>query len=331
MVFFTKLFNKKAANVILGASMALSAWHGGYSLWRKASDADSGVAKDQPTAFQGRAMSDGLDALNTAYPTGADKVWGSRDDQFTRGFFGEISGKAKENFDVVDVVSDKDGELSGLHTVLLAHKESGRRILAVCGMEVPKEHLSHDLPDVFNSLYLYQPSVPDQFPHVVQTFDDLQAKHGPIDLVAGHSIGGMCVQMLAAGRDVDVVAFASAGLTDSLVDDCAAYFEISPEVALQNMHERCVSVPATMYSSLGFQPGDNFWPASASSTNPNFMQHGTFEMNAAVQAGNFTADGSPVVGSLIPSGSVALMALAGFAAVNIRRSKPETTFKSALE
>lgn len=228
----------------------------------------------------------GLDALNgQAYPTGGDGFYGSRDMAFTEGWMGDISRRVKDQFNVIEVVTCENGERDGLHSVLLRHRKSGQKIFAVCGME--PAHISHDLGDVFNSLYIIPPSLPGQFPDVVEAYDALTRKHGTIDLVAGHSIGGILVQLLAAGRDTKVVSFASAGLCSGLVEDTARYFGISQEQAAQHMKDRCVSVSASIYAALGQQAGKEVWAGSP--WNYNIMDHGTYQLDRPVHDGQLTS------------------------------------------
>lgn len=313
-----QLFNRKTASIVAGASLAGGAIHGGATAWRQVDGMPSGEFKDQPTEVQHGQMCLGLDALNTAYPMGDDGVWGGRDDQFvTKAQFVDIARAAKERFEFVDAVSDHGGDLDGLHSVLMRDKETGLLVFAICGMEVPAEHIVHDIPDVLNSLHLIPQSLPDQFPHVVEVFDGFQAEYGKISLVAGGSIGAMQAQLLAGGRDVPVVAFSSAGLSTSLVEDCAVYFDLSPDEIMDNMDQRCISVPATMYSAVGAQVGKVFYPEGAGPTQWDVREHGTYEMNAAVQAGEFEATVYPTAGALMVGGAAGAFSGAAVGAAGV--------------
>jgi len=289
---------------------AAGASHLGYAGYRKAVEADmtaENVPMDDATL---QDLQKGLDALNgPAYPTGADLVYGSRASEYTHGGMGDISERVRHQFDVLEMVSCEEGRLEGLHMALVQDKESGQKILAVCGME--PGHIWNDLDEVFNSLYFYAPTLPDQFDHLCREFDRLEAQHGEIDLVAGHSIGAMSAQLLSASGRVDVVAFASAGLHSRQISEVADYFDMSEDEVLQNMKTRCVSVPSSVYSALGQQVGRSYWTSSP--LNVNVMDHGTYQMDEKVHNGDLQAHDNAALGALIPGALALCLSVGGLA------------------
>lgn len=302
----SKFFRKLVVTSSIVAA-PLSVWHAGYGVIRKTNQPENISVTDEPlTPEILKNMQDALDALNgPAYPTGADKIYGSRGPEFTQGWMGEISERVRHQFDILDVVSCEQGERDGLHMVLVKDKDNGKKILAVCGME--PRHIVNDLDEVFNTIYLYPPSLPGQFDDFVKAFEALEQKYGQIDLVTGHSIGGTCVQLFAAAGRTSVIAFASSGIDKNLISKAANYFGISEAQAQKNMKENCISVGSTLYSALGTQVGPTYW--TDSSLDVNIMDHGTYQMDEEIHKGNLKIDENPDLGAFIPSAAILLSAL----------------------
>jgi hypothetical protein len=170
-----------------------------------------------------------------------------------------LKGKV-DDFEVLDSYSGK-GILGSLQTIALRQKSTNRIFVSCAGFEVEKP--CEWVSDFRTGLRSTAGGVPiadlDDLKHFV---DHVQKDYGRVDVVCGHSFGGLmaCAIKPYLGKDVVLLTLDSPGIDYAIRDTLADYYKMAPQAVEDCFKHNTASlvVGHNAYNRLGRQPGKSF-------------------------------------------------------------------------
>lgn len=165
---------------------------------------------------------------------------------------------AKEQLASYEKLSEARTE-SGFYAAAFRDHANGNIIVAIAGADMANggSALLADIDDMVMSTT----GAPISQLEDAQAFvKSVEAEHGKINYVTGHSLGGhLALYLIGSGAlsDAQAIAFDAPGVSHTLIRECAQIGNLEESQVKENLKERTLSVTLThnSYNTLGAQPG----------------------------------------------------------------------------
>lgn len=192
----------------------------------------------------------------------------------------EIAAAAKEKWDIAKLGYTHKGndrhEVLGrrtdpneLDTIAYRDRQTGKITIVVCGLELPFKNgdtVTNTLMNGYTAFQSTAGAVSNSTPNLVEFARGISEKYGPIDAIAGHSIGGYLAMQLKVIGDkqgflpphTTLHTFDTPGMPRTLANGLKKQYQISEsdlEKSLKNSNVVSVINRQNAYNTLGAQPG----------------------------------------------------------------------------